>query len=164
MLAFANFGGDKENEYFSDGLTEEILNLLSKVPGLKVIGRTSSFSFKGKNEDLRDIGKKLGVSNLLEGSVRKSGDRIRVTAQLIDASDATHIWSETYDRDDRERKNDRGEAEEDVGDAHQNSIYNTTHVTGEGANREADGHNDHRHQRPPPGREGDETLGDAAYR
>lgn len=98
VLPFVNISGDSENEYFSDGLTEEILNLLTKIPGLKVIGRTSSFSFKGKNEDLREIGRQLGVSNLLEGSVRKSGDRIRVTAQLIDASDASHIWSETYDR------------------------------------------------------------------
>jgi TolB-like protein len=89
---------DPEQEYFSDGLSEEILNLLAKIPDLKVIGRTSSFAFKGKNEDLRGIGKALNVSTVLEGSVRKSGERVRVTAQLIDVSEGTHIWSETYDR------------------------------------------------------------------
>jgi TolB-like protein len=74
------------------------LNLLAKIDGLKVIGRTSSFAFKGKNEDLRDIGKALGVTTVLEGSVRKSGDRVRVTAQLIDVFDGSHLWSDTYDR------------------------------------------------------------------
>ena len=76
----------KTQEYFSDGLSEELLNLLAKIPELKVIGRTSSFSFKGKNEDLRNIAQKLGVAHLLEGSVRKDGNKIRVTAQLIKAS------------------------------------------------------------------------------
>ena len=80
-------------------MSEELLNLLSKIPELKVIGRTSSFSFKGKNEDLRTIAEKLGVAHLLEGSVRKDGNRIRVTAQLIKATDGSHLWSETYDRD-----------------------------------------------------------------
>jgi TolB-like protein len=98
VLPFVNMSGDAENDYFSDGMSEEILNLLAKIPNLKVIGRTSSFVYKGQNEDLRVIGRALGVSTLLEGSVRKSGDRIRITAQLIDVSDATHIWSETYDR------------------------------------------------------------------
>ena len=98
VLAFVNMSDDPGNEYFSDGLSEEILNLLARIPGLKVIGRTSSFAFKGKNEDLRIIGQALGVNTLLEGSVRKSGDEIRITAQLIDTSDASHIWSETYDR------------------------------------------------------------------
>ena len=98
VLPFVNMSDDAGNEYFSDGLSEEILNLLAKIPALKVIGRTSSFAFKGKNTDLRDIGKTLGVKTVLEGSVRKSGDRVRVTAQLIDVSDGTHIWSETYDR------------------------------------------------------------------
>jgi TolB-like protein len=98
VLPFVNMSSDPEQEYFSDGLSEEILNLLAKVPDLKVIGRTSSFSFKGKNEDLRVIGRTLGVKTLLEGSVRKSGDRVRVTAQLNDVSDGSHIWSETYDR------------------------------------------------------------------
>ncbi len=98
VLPFVNMSDDPGNEYFADGLSEEILNLLAKIPGLKVIGRTSSFAFKGKNEDLRLIGEALGVTTVLEGSVRKSGDRVRVTAQLINVSDGSHIWSETYDR------------------------------------------------------------------
>ena len=98
VLPFVNMSSDLEQEYFSDGLSEEILNLLAKFPELKVIGRTSSFAFKGKNEDLRDIGQKLGVKTVLEGSVRKSGERVRITAQLVDVSDGAHIWSETYDR------------------------------------------------------------------
>jgi len=89
---------DPENEYFSDGLTEELLNVLAKNPELKVTGRTSSFAFKGKQEDLRGIGQKLGVETLLEGSVRKSGNRVRITAQLVGVSDGFHLWSETYDR------------------------------------------------------------------
>ena len=98
VLPFVNMSDDPGNEYFSDGLSEEILNLLAKIPGLKVIARTSSFSFKGKNEDVRVIGQTLGVKTVLEGSVRKSGDQVRITAQLNDASDGTHIWSETYNR------------------------------------------------------------------
>jgi len=98
VLPFVNMSSDPEQEYFSDGLSEEILNLLAKVPDLKVIGRTSSFAFKGKNEDLRGIGKALDVSTVLEGSVRKSGERVRITAQLIDVSSGAHLWSETYDR------------------------------------------------------------------
>ena len=98
VLPFVNMSSDEEQEYFSDGLSEEILNLLTKIPGLKVIGRTSSFAFKGKNEDLRSIGQALGVNTVLEGSVRKSGERVRITAQLVDVSDGSHIWSETYDR------------------------------------------------------------------
>jgi TolB-like protein len=89
---------DPDQEYFSDGLSEDILNLLARIPGLKVIGRTSSFAFKGKNEDLRVIGQALGVKTLLEGSVRKSGNELRIVAQLIDTSDASQIWSESYER------------------------------------------------------------------
>jgi TolB-like protein/thioredoxin-like negative regulator of GroEL len=89
---------DPENEYFSDGLTEELLNVLARNPGLKVTGRTSSFAFKGKQDDLRVIGQKLGVSSILEGSVRKAGNRVRITAQLVKVSDGFHIWSDTYDR------------------------------------------------------------------
>ena len=85
--------GDKENEYFSDGLAEEIINLLAKIPDLKVIARTSAFAFKGKHEDIRRIAAALGVTSVLEGSIRKSGDRIRVTAQLISAADGSHLWS-----------------------------------------------------------------------
>jgi TolB-like protein len=98
VLPFVNMSSDEEQEYFSDGISEEILNLLAKIEGLKVIGRTSSFAFKGKNDDLRVIGKALDVRTVLEGSVRKSGDRVRITAQLIDVSSGAHIWSETYDR------------------------------------------------------------------
>ncbi len=98
VLPFVNNSSDPDQEYFSDGLSEEILNLLSEIPGLKVVGRTSSFAFKGKNEDLRVIGRALGVTALLEGSVRKSGDEVRITTNLIDTSDGTQIWSETYNR------------------------------------------------------------------
>lgn len=98
VLPFVDMSAAKDQEYFSDGLSEELLNLLAKIPELKVIGRTSSFSFKGKNEDLRSIADKLGVAHILEGSVRKDGNNIRVTAQLIKASDGSHLWSETYDR------------------------------------------------------------------
>jgi len=98
VLPFTNMSNDPQQEYFTDGLTEELLNVLVKIPELKVAGRTSSFSFKGKNEDLRAIAQKLGVTNILEGSVRKSGDRIRITAQLVKAEDGFHLWSETYDR------------------------------------------------------------------
>ena len=98
VLPFENMSGDKENEYFSDGLAEEIINLLARIPDLKVIARTSAFAFKGKHEDVRKIALALGVTTVLEGSVRKAGDRIRVTAQLIAAADGSHLWSERYDR------------------------------------------------------------------
>ncbi len=98
VLPFANMSADPENEYFSDGLTEELLNVLAKSPELKVTGRTSSFAFKGKQEDLRSIGQKLGVETILEGSVRKAGTRVRITAQLVNVRDGFHLWSETYDR------------------------------------------------------------------
>jgi eukaryotic-like serine/threonine-protein kinase len=98
VLPFENMSGDKGNDYFSDGLAEEIINLLAKVPNLKVIARTSAFAFKGRHEDVRQIASALGVSTVLEGSVRKAGDRIRVTAQLITAVDGSHLWSERYDR------------------------------------------------------------------
>ena len=96
VLPFVNMSDDKD--YFADGLSEELLNLLAKTPGLKVAGRTSSFAFKGKQEDLRGIGAALGVATVLEGSVRRSGDRLRITAQLINVDDGFHLWSETYDR------------------------------------------------------------------
>ena len=99
VLAFENMSADKDNGYFSDGIAEEILTSLSKVKDLRVAGRTSSFSFKGKNEDLRAIGRKLGVAHVLEGSVRKQGDRVRITAQLIRSEDGIHLWSETYEGD-----------------------------------------------------------------
>ena len=98
VLPFADMSPDKDQEYFADGVSEEVLNQLSRIRDLFVVGRTSSFSFKGRNEDLRVIGDKLGVSHLLEGSVRKAGDRVRVSAQLIKAADGYHLWSQTYDR------------------------------------------------------------------
>jgi serine/threonine protein kinase len=99
VLPFANLSVDKENEYFSDGLAEEIINGLTHVPGLRVAARTSSFFFRGKGGDIREIGTRLNVENVLEGSVRKAGNRIRVTAQLISIADGYHLWSERYDRD-----------------------------------------------------------------
>ncbi len=98
VLPFANLSADRENEYFGDGLAEEIINALVQVDGLKVIARTSAFFFKGKNEDVRQIAQALGVTNVLEGSVRRSGERLRVTAQLIAAADGAHLWSERFDR------------------------------------------------------------------
>jgi serine/threonine-protein kinase len=98
VLPLTNMSADPENEYFSDGMTEEIINALAKVPGMQVASRTSSFAFKGKEADVRQIGEKLGVTSVLEGSVRKVGGRIRITAQLINVENGYHLWSETYDR------------------------------------------------------------------
>ncbi|CAG1023390.1 partial adenylate cyclase, partial [Methylococcales bacterium] len=99
VLPFVNLSTDPENEYFSDGITEEILNSLTRVEGLQVTSRTSSFMFKNRNEDAREIGALLNVSTLLEGSVRKYGNSIRVTAQLIDTVTGFHLWSENFDRE-----------------------------------------------------------------
>jgi len=99
VLPFANMSDDKEQDYFSDGLAEEIINLLAQISGLKVIARTSAFAFRGKEQDIRGIAEALGVSTVLEGSVRRAGSRIRVTAQLINAADGSHLWSERYDRE-----------------------------------------------------------------
>jgi TolB-like protein/Tfp pilus assembly protein PilF len=98
VLPFVNMSVDPDNEYFSEGLSEELLNVLARIEDFRVAGRTSSFAFKGQNQDLRAIGERLGVANILEGSVRKQGDQIRVTAQLIDARTGYHLWSDTYDR------------------------------------------------------------------
>lgn len=98
VLPFVNMSADPENEYFSDGLAEELINALTKITELHVVARTSSFSFKGEKVDIRKIGQKLNVDHLLEGSVRKVGDRVRVTAQLIKVEDGYHLWSERYDR------------------------------------------------------------------
>ena len=98
VLPLANMSADPENEYFSDGMTEEIINALAKVPGMQVASRTSSFAFKGKEVDVRQVGEKLGVSSVLDGSVRKVGNRVRITAQLINVENGYHLWSETYDR------------------------------------------------------------------
>jgi eukaryotic-like serine/threonine-protein kinase len=97
VLPFANLSADKENEYFSDGLAEEIINALTRIPGLKVTARTSAFAFRGRDEDIRRIAEALEVRTVLEGSVRRAGNRIRVTAQLINAADGYHLWSERYD-------------------------------------------------------------------
>jgi len=100
VLPFVSMTASQEDEFFADGLSEELLNVLAKIEGLKVAGRTSAFYYKGRNEDLRSIAESLGVAHILEGSVRRSGNRIRVTAQLIKADDGFHLWSETYDRAD----------------------------------------------------------------
>jgi TolB-like protein/tetratricopeptide (TPR) repeat protein len=99
VLPFVNMSADKEQEYFADGISEELLNLLAQVPELRVIARTSSFSFKGKDVDIAEIARKLNVANVLEGSVRRSGDTLRITAQLVRGSDSSHLWSQTYDRE-----------------------------------------------------------------
>ena len=99
VLPFVNMSSDEEQDFFSDGITEEILNSLASEKSLKVAGRTSSFAFKGQNDDLRRIGDALGVAHILEGSVRKVGTQVRITAQLIQVDDGFHLWSETYDRE-----------------------------------------------------------------
>src|SRR5262249_5583203 len=99
VLPLVNTSGDPSNEYFSDGLSEELIAVLAKIPDLRVIGRSSSFFFKGKSSDSAAIGQKLGVANLIEGSVRKQGDRVRIVAELISATDGRSLWSETYDRE-----------------------------------------------------------------
>jgi serine/threonine-protein kinase len=99
VLPFANLSADKENEYFSDGLAEDIIDALTRVPGLQVTARTSSFTFRGREADVREIGTKLNVSHILEGSVRKAGNRVRVTAQLVKTADGYHLWSDRWDRE-----------------------------------------------------------------
>ena len=99
VLPLINSTGDPANEYFSDGMSEEFISSLARLPDLKVIGRTSSFQFKGKTEDSKTIGEKLGVYYLLEGSVQKSADRVRIAVALIKSGDGANVWSETYDRD-----------------------------------------------------------------
>jgi TolB-like protein/DNA-binding winged helix-turn-helix (wHTH) protein/cytochrome c-type biogenesis protein CcmH/NrfG len=98
VLPFLNLASEKDQEFFSDGMTEELTSALAKVPGLTVIGRTSAFQFKGENRDLRAIGKALGVKNLIEGSVRKDGDKVRISAQLVRVADGADLWTESYDR------------------------------------------------------------------
>ena len=99
VLPFANMSSDPESEFFADGVTEEIINALAQIKNLRVVARTSAFSFKGKQVDLRTVGKTLNAGTILEGSVRKSGDRVRIVAQLVNAADGYHIWSERYDRE-----------------------------------------------------------------
>ncbi|MGH7480988.1 MAG: BTAD domain-containing putative transcriptional regulator [Longimicrobiales bacterium] len=99
VLPFVNMSGDADEEYFSDGITEELIHTLTNVDGLRVTARTSAFQFKGKSVDVRDVGRQLGVATILEGSVRKSGDRLRITTQLVSAKDGSHLWSQAYDRE-----------------------------------------------------------------
>ena len=98
VLPFANLSSEPDQEFFSDGLTDEITSALAKVPDLEIVARTSAFEFKGQNRNIRTIGEQLGATHLIEGSVRKAGDRVRITVQLIRADDGTHVWSENYDR------------------------------------------------------------------
>ncbi|HEY8508180.1 MAG TPA: hypothetical protein VIL32_07490, partial [Steroidobacteraceae bacterium] len=97
-LPFADLSPGRDQAHFADGLSEELLNTLGRLPGLRVIGRTSSFSFKDRNEDVRKIGAALGVGHVLEDSVRREGERLRITAQLVDTSNGAQQWAETYDR------------------------------------------------------------------
>jgi adenylate cyclase len=99
VLPFTNLSGDPGKDYFSDGMSEELLNLLARIPGLQVAARTSAFAYKGKNVDVREVGQQLGVETVLEGSVRQAGDKVRITAQLVDTETGFHLWSETYDRE-----------------------------------------------------------------
>ena len=99
VLPFTNMSGDQEQEYFSDGISEDIITDLSKIAGLTVIARNSSFTFKGRSVDIRDVGRDLGVRSVLEGSIRRAGKRVRITAQLIDATTGAHLWADRYDRD-----------------------------------------------------------------
>lgn len=99
VMPFANLSGDPANDYFSDGMAEELMNLLAQVPGLQVAARTSSFAYKGQNVDVRELGRSLAVDAVLEGSVRRSGERVRITAQLVDTQTGYHLWSQNYDRE-----------------------------------------------------------------
>src|SRR5213079_3311572 len=102
VLPFTNMSSDPEIEYFGDGIAEEIINVLARLPGLRVAGRSSAFSFKGKHENLRVIGDKLAVGTVLEGSVRKAGAQLRITAQLVNVADGYDLWSERFDREPRD--------------------------------------------------------------
>ena len=117
VLPFVNMSDDPEQEYFSDGLSEELLNLLAQIPELRVTSRTSAFSFKGQATTIPEVGRALGVEHVLEGSVRRSGDTIRITAQLIEAATDTHIWSDTWDRNFKDVFVIQDEIAEDVVDA-----------------------------------------------
>jgi TolB-like protein/DNA-binding winged helix-turn-helix (wHTH) protein/Flp pilus assembly protein TadD len=99
VIPFADMSPAKDQGYFSDGLSEQLINDLAKVPGLKVVGRSSAFQFRGKNEDVREVGRKLGVASVLEGSVRREGNQVRITAELVNADDGFQLWSQTYDRE-----------------------------------------------------------------
>src|SRR6202007_501807 len=99
VLSFANMSNDPEQEFFADGIAEDVITALSRYPSLFVIARNSSFTFKGRAVDVKQVGRELGVPYVLEGSLRKAGDRIRVTAQLVEADSGKHVWAERYDRE-----------------------------------------------------------------
>ena len=130
VLPFVDMSEKKDQEYFGDGMAEEILNLLVTIPELKVIGRTSSFQFKGKPDDLRKIGTTLGAAYVVEGSVRRSGDHIRITAQLIDTRDGAHRWSETYDRDASDVLKVQGDIAANLVRALQLEVTSASHLQG----------------------------------
>ena len=127
VLPFVNLGGDQQSEYFGDGLAEDVINELTKMAGLKVIARTSAFAFRDKNLDIRRIAEILGVSNVLEGSVRSAGNRFRVTAQLISASDGSHLWSGRFDRD----SSDVLTIQDEIAQAIANALRTSLHGPGE---------------------------------
>lgn len=134
VLPFVDMSEKKDQEYFSDGLSEELINHLSRSPGLKVIARTSSFQFKGRNEDVRSIAGRLGVAHLLEGSVRKAGQGLRVTTQLIRASDGVQLWSQTYDRN----LADIFKVQDEISERVANALNATLAITGQPIGQEAD--------------------------
>nr|MEA2799768.1 hypothetical protein [Phenylobacterium sp.] len=134
VLPFVMFSAQKDSDYFADGLTEEVINSLAQVPDLKVAGRTSAFYFKGKNEDLREVGKRLGVAHVVEGSVRREGDRLRVTAQLISVKDGFHIWSRTYDR----RMDDAFAIQSEIGQAVAEALKTKLDMKGKAAGLKRD--------------------------
>lgn len=141
VLPFVAMTASQDDEFFADGLSEEILNVLAQIEGLKVAGRTSAFYYKGRNEDLRNIAAALGVANILEGSVRRSGDRLRVTAQLIKANDGFHLWSETYDRGGGDIFDIQDEIATNVARALQTRILGPAQATDGGAGKNAEAQN-----------------------
>lgn len=134
VLPFVDMSERKDQEYFSDGLSEELINHLSRNPALKVIARTSSFQFKGRNEDVRSIAGRLGVAHLLEGSVRKAGQELRVTTQLIRASDGVHLWSQTYDRS----LADIFKVQDEISERVANALNATFAIAGQAVGQESD--------------------------
>ena len=141
VLPFVPMTGTKEDEFFADGLSEELLNVLSQIDGLKVAGRTSAFYYKGRNEDLRVIADALGVAHILEGSVRRSGNQLRVTAQLIKADDGFHLWSETYDRADGDTFVIQDEIASNVANALQTEILGAPMAAAATGNRNVEAQN-----------------------
>lgn len=158
VLPFVNMSSDREQEYFSDGLAEELLNDLARIQELRVAAMTSSFQFKGKTGDLRTVGEKLNVSSILEGSVRKEGKKVRITAQLVKTADGFHLWSETYDRE----LNDVFAVQEDIARSVAASLKVTllggTKATPSAQSKNADAYNAYLQARYFAGRNGKENL------